>query len=141
MVEKRPRNNSGNGRKGVTFGPSTVRNFHYGSLAKNGVNSVVPAPGLLAKEKPGNLNSLLFTKRPNGQNQRQPSVPHLPPKNARRNLAPLYLENSNVKMAEHVPLGPAVVGASNASLWTRPKGGRRLTRKRLSRKRLSRKRS
>ena len=72
-------------------------------------------------------------------------VPHLPPKNARGQLASVYSENSNAIMSEPpTPSGPPVIGASNASLWTslsRPKGGRRNTRKRTTRKRLSRKRS
>jgi len=148
MSLKRPRNNT-LGRKGVTFGPGTVRNFDYDSLAKNGVISVLPATGLVAKEKPGNnWNAILargIAKRPNGNKQTKPSVPHLAPNNARRHIAPVYSENSNAVMAEPVPtLGPAVVGASPASLWTSlsgPKGGRRSTRKRLTRKRNTRKRS
>ena len=132
-IVKRPRNNTLE-RKGVTFGPGTVRSFKYGSLARNGNNSVLPAPSLVAKAKPGNFNSLPFTKRPNGQQQTQPSVPDLAPTNARRQLAPVTAH----------PHGSVVIGASPASLWptlSRPKGGRRRTRKRSTRKRHTRKRS
>jgi hypothetical protein len=135
MVEKRRRNNSGNGRRSVTFGPSTVRNFFHDSRARNGVNSVLPAPGLVAKQKPGNFNSLPNTTRLNGQHQTVPIVPLIPKYNTRRN--PLA-EKDHVAAPVAAPLGPAVVGLSPSSLWptlSKPKGGRRVTRKRLTRKR------
>ena len=37
---KRPRNNSGNGRPSVRFGPGTVKSFKYGSFSGNGNISV-----------------------------------------------------------------------------------------------------
>ena len=119
MVEKHPRSNSGNGRPSITFGEGTVRNFYHGSLAANGVNSVLPAPGEVAKEMPGNWNTILargITKRPSGKKQSQPNVPPIPKNNRRRNLLPLEDEDmENVSdpslaagVAVATPLGPAV---------------------------------
>lgn len=135
MSEKRPRNWPG--RSSVRFGPSTVREFQHKSLAKNGVNSILPAPRLGPKEKPGNWNSLPSIKRPNGQIQSQPIVPHLAPNNTRRQVPELYSEEANAIMAEPLAvMAKPVIGTSNASLWTRlSKGGRRRTRKRNTRKR------
>ena len=132
MSGKRPRNWPG--RSSVRFGQPTVREFEYGSLAKNGVNSILPAPPPISKQKPGNFNYLPFTKRPNGQTQNQPKVPRIANNNTRRKLLSQEDEDAIMTNVSSYPLGPAVVGTSNARLWSRPKGGRR-TRKRITRKR------
>ena len=136
---KRPRSaNNTLGRKGVSFGTELdVREFSNNPIVIPRGNYTLPAAGPVAKEKPGNnWNAILargITERLNGQKQSQPFVPRLPPNNARRRqFTTVYSENSNAEMAE--PLGPPVIGASPASLWptlSRPKGGRRSTRKRI----------
>ena len=128
------------GRKGVTFNPELgVREFSKNPMVTSRANYTLPAATVGPKEKPGNnWNTIVargIVKRPNGKKQSQPYVPRLAANNARRIIAPVYSEEENAVMAKPVPLGPPVIGASNASLWSKPKGGRRVTRKRLSRKR------